>query len=203
MPSRAFNKYVDLRDNATHLVNHAAKLRKKNEAAAKSIFLHAALAAYTAAWDAYIKALADDYFDATVKPLDLSYSAIHSIAKTRMIAAKEKLNTPNSENCRNFCAEYTGFDPWTSWPKVGRYAGQPGSSLHVRNRLNEIFKVRHSFAHGFTMPIYTWNQDPTGAARLTCSVLRNIAQFFSELVKETDFGMALHIANQHGKPSPW
>lgn len=203
MPSHAFAKYVVLRNNAEHLINHAARLRKKADDSAKSIFLHAALAAHTAAWDAYIKALVDDYYNAISRPLDHAYAAIHLIARKRMDAAKEKLNTPNSENSRNFCLEYTGFDPWTSWARVGGRFGVSNSSLHVRERLNEIFKVRHSFAHGFTMPIYAWNQDPSGSARLNCNVLRNTSLFFGGIVKETDAGMASHIMLQRGGLKPW
>jgi hypothetical protein len=203
MSSRALAKYLALSESATLLVDQAAKLRKISDFPAKSIFLHAALAAYTAAWDAYVKALASEYYSATAKPLDRSYDAMHLIAMKRMAVAREKLNTPNSDNSRNFCVEYTGFDPWNSWANVGRYAGVAGSVLHVRERLNEIFKVRHSFAHGLTMPVYTWNQDRAGAACLTCRVLRNVAQFFSALAKETDKGMALHITTQHGIPRPW
>ncbi|WP_186105118.1 HEPN domain-containing protein [Burkholderia gladioli] len=203
MPSQALIKFTGLMGNAKHLVDQAAKLKKKSDTAAKSIFLHAALAAYTAAWDAYIKALAEDYYTSTTNATDTSYNHLHLIAKARMNAAKSKLNTPNSENCRTFLSDYTGFDPWPNWANAGRFAGRPGSSLHAQTRLNEIFKVRHSFAHGFTMPIYSWNQDSSGAAKLNCKGLREIENFFTSLTKETDKGMSGHVATQHGKPPPW
>lgn len=202
MSSTAFLRYVVQREKSNHLINHAATLRKKHESNAKQVFLHAALAYQTATWDVYIKSLATEYYSATSQPHIQSYLAMHSIAKERMEKAKEKLNTPNSENSRNFLIEFTGYDPWPSWIPAGRVYGYT-SVLQVKNHLNEIFKLRHSFAHGFTMPSFAWTQSSNGTNQLSVEILRKTGLFFQKLIESTDSGMASHTATQHGIPKPW
>lgn len=203
MPSQSAAKFKTLLQRAVHLSTQAGMLKKKHQADAKSIFLHAALATQVASWDAYVKALASEYFSVTADPSQPRFNALHTICDSAMIIAKDKLNTPNSENTREFFLKYTAFDPWPCWAGV-RFGTMPlSSTLYVRERLNEIFKVRHSFAHGFTMPGYSWNQNVSGSPQLTCAILQSTSVFFSDLCRNTDKAMAMHIASQHGLPNPW
>ncbi|MFZ5581501.1 MAG: hypothetical protein ACOZCK_02465 [Pseudomonadota bacterium] len=150
-----------------------------------------------------MKALANEYFLVTALAANPRFNAMHSLCAANMENAKEKLNTPNSDNTRNFFLAYTAFDPWPSWSGV-RFGSTPMSSvMHVRNRLNEIFKVRHSFAHGFIMPGYSWNQNAAGTVHLSCSLIKSTSVFFSDLCRNTDKAMAVHIAAQHQLQAPW
>lgn len=202
MSSLAYLQYVAQREKSDYLISHAAALRKKNELNAKQVFLHAALAYQTATWDVYIKSLATEYYNATIQTNNSSYFAIHSIAKSRMEKAKEKLNTPNSENCRTFLIEYTNYDPWVDWIPAGSVYGYT-SILQIKSHLNEIFKLRHSFAHGFSMPVFLWNQNTTGTAELKVETLRKTNNFFKKLIEQTDAGMSKHISVQHSIQKPW
>ena len=77
------------------------------------------------------------------------------------------------------------------------------AGLQVRARLNEILRVRHSFAHGFDIPDYDWTRSPGGKIRLTSKAIQETEAFFKNLVKVTDRGMKTHIELTYGLTSFW
>ncbi len=163
------------------------------------VYYHAALAAYVAAWNAYIGNLVRNFYDVIADPLNPKFDAIHILAKHTAENALTRFNTPNWENTRNILVQYTGYDPIGDWGWTQRRM----SSTQVRERLNEILRVRHSFAHGFDMPAYVWTQSPSGQARLTSKAIQATEAFFKNLVKVTDRGMKSHIESIYGLPSIW
>lgn len=203
MPSAAKLRFDSLVAKAQLLCDQAGKLKKKSEADAKTVFLHAALTTQIAAWDVYVKAITLEYFSATSDATNAKFSALHSILQSRTIEAGKKLNTPNSENCRNHLLIFTGFDPWPCWVNINFGTNLLASSLLIRNRLDEIFTLRHSFAHGLTMPTHTWNTNSSGSAHLSCLIVRHTKTFITQLCEKTDHGIALHIASQHSITRPW
>lgn len=203
MGSLSRTKFESLLSRAALLSAQAAKLNKKPERQAKLTFLHAALTAQVAAWDVYIKAIAAEYFSVTSRPADPAYSAVHGMLQLRMAAAAKKLNTPDSERCREFLISHIGFDPWPSWVNVRFGSSIFSASMLTRSRLDDIFKVRHSFAHGLTMPAYAWNMDLSGTATLSCQLLSDTRRFFLDLCRNTDAAIAIHIVAQHGLAKPW
>ena len=163
------------------------------------VYYHAALAAYVAAWNAYISNLVRDFYDIIADPANPKIDAIYIIAKRGAENALARFNTPNAENTRNLLVQHTGYDPiddWI-WPQRG-IAG-----LQVRVRLNEILRVRHSFAHGFDMPAYSWTELPSGRVRLTSKAIQETEAFFKNLVTVTDRGMKAHIESTYGLTSIW
>ena len=97
-------------------------------------------------------------------PLRVDYHAIHEVARMAGERAMERFNTPNWENARNFLIATTGYDPisdWT-WPRRGM------GVQDVKERLNQILRVRHSFAHGFAIPSYSWTTSKRGASPADC-----------------------------------
>jgi hypothetical protein len=203
MSSRALIEYGSQRSKADYLISHAGSLKLKSQGSEKAILLHAALAAHVAAWDSYVKRLMKEKYSAIFHSNSVDYMALHEISKKRTEKAIEKLNTPNAENCRNFMIESSGFDPWPSWINVRFGNSVLTANLMVNARLNEIFKVRHSFAHGFTMPNFHWNTNAIGGAHLDCSCLRSVSGFFGQLATKTDEGFSTHISTHFGRNKPW
>ena len=163
------------------------------------VYYHAALAAYVAAWDAYINDLVREFYNVIADSSDSRFNAIHTIAQQAAEEALRRFNTPNSENTRRLLVQYTGYDPINDWVWPRRAMG----GLQVRDRLNEILHVRHSFAHGFGMPAYDWTQSPMGRVRLTSKVIQETEAFFKNLVKVTDTGMKAHLNLTYGISNIW
>lgn len=203
MPSTAKIKFDRLISKADLLRIHAGSLRRKSDIDAKIVFLHAALTAQVAAWDVYVKAVALEYFAATSDATNARFMAMHSLLQGRMAEAAKKLNTPNSENSRNHLLIYTGFDPWPTWINTKFGNNLLINSLMVRNRIDEIFTLRHSFAHGLSMPSHSWNTNSSGVAHLNCQIVRQTGAFISDVCQKTDNGFAQYIAIQHSIAKPW
>ena len=165
----------------------------------RQVYYHAALAAYVAAWNAYISNWVHDFYDVIADPLNPKFDAIHTFAKHTAENALTRFNTPNWENTRNIFLQYTGYDPLNNW---GRF--QINMNLEqVRQRLTEILTVRHSFAHGSDMRAYNWTESPSGRIRLTSKAIQETETFFKNLVKVTDNGMKAHIESTYGLASIW
>jgi hypothetical protein len=162
-------------------------------------FLHASLAAQVAAWDSFVKALVDEFFVVVARPLDPNFSSHHAKLQALKDAAKKKFNTPNSDNARTYILIYTGYDPINDWVWPQRRMG----GVLVRERLNEVLHVRHSFAHGHAMPAYQWNTSAAGDARLTMQIIADLSALFVNLVSRTDRGLHSYILTNYGVNSGW
>jgi len=180
-----------------HDVAGDRRLRPQNDSEREAL-CHAHLAAVAAAWNGYIVNLTRDYVPATAKPMDVPYSANHTLVTTLLDRALRKFNTPNAENTRELLTLYTGYDPINDWIWPERGLG----GVQVRARLNEIFKVRHSFAHGYPIPALTWTQSSSGKVMLTKTASRMSEAFFANLVRRTDRGLRSYIKTIHGI-DPW
>ncbi len=159
----------------------------------------AAFVAQVAAWNAYIAGLIDCFFQEVANPRVPTFHAMHTLASTAANSCLGRFNTPNAENTRTLIVSCTGYDPWTDW----QWRARGMNALTVRTRLNEILKVRHSLAHGYTMPGYSWTQAPSGETRLTAETLTWMRAFFNHLVKTTDMGLKLHLNATYGVVPPW
>ncbi len=163
------------------------------------VFYHAALTAYVAAWNAYINNLVDEFYDLISDPANQIFDAVYTIAQQAAENALTRFNTPNWENTRDILRRYTGYDPINDWG-----SSQRNMNLEqIRERLTEILKVRHSFAHGSDTPAYVWTQSPSGQVRLTSKAIQETATFFKNLVKVTDRGMKEHIELTYGLTGFW
>jgi len=200
MPSPASLMY-DRESNKAQILRQTAtdkRLRPMSRIQTQ-VYYHAALASYVAAWDAYINELTRNFFALTANPLDPPFHRVHSLARNAAERALQRFNTPNSENTRNLLVQCTGYDPIADWV----WAARSMNAVEVRERLNQILRVRHSFAHGFSIPNYPWTATPTGRVRLTAKSLQDVEAFFRHLVTATDTGMKQHIEGNYGIVVPW
>lgn len=193
MPSTAAEKFYEGLGRASFL-RETASIRQlyRTPNQQRQIYYHASLASSVAAWDAYINNIINEFFSVTTKAIQPDYHAIHTIAQQSAQAALSRFNTPNWENSRNIVLLYTGFDPISYWVWPSRGLSSP----QVQERLNQILKVRHSFAHGFQLPVYEWTRSPAGKVRLTAEALKYNERFISHLVRSTDKGLKHHIKTQ-------
>lgn len=152
-----------------------------------------------AAWNAYVADLIGCFYQEVSNPLIAQFHAMHTLANTAAVSRLDRFSTPNADNTRNLLIASTGYDPWPdwSWPAKGMNA------ISARIRLNEILKVRHSLAHGFAMPGYSWTQTASGETRLTVEGLNWTRAFFNRLVKMTDDGLKSHVVATYGLTPRW
>lgn len=200
MGSPAHNKYGDAIARAARLTGLMGDTRLRPiERETSQILGHAALTSAVAAWDAYLKELVRVFFAETANPSNPGFQAIHEVARQASELRAQKFNTPNWENAREFLLLGTGFDPIQSWIWPARNM----SAVLVHERLNEILRVRHSFAHGLAIPSYDWIRTPRGNVRLNKAVMAGVEAFFNNLVKRTDIGMKNHIMQTYQKTVLW
>lgn len=198
--SKSKQRYVKAVAAAQLLLGTATDQRLQPIApVAHQTYLHAALAMYVAGWDGYLKAIVREYFTVCANPLDIRYSHALELARLMAEGYLKKFNTPNYENSRSLLLMSTGYDPISDWIWKRRNMG----SQAVKERMNEILKVRHSFAHGSPIPAYQWTMDRSGRIRLTVSDVRLVGRFFDNLVNMTDRGLASFIAGVHQITNPW
>lgn len=200
MPSPAAIKFGNGIKRADKLLKLVGDTRLRPQSREDAVdFSHAALAALVAAWDAYLNKLVDDFFVVTSNPLDVNFHSMHSLLKFAAERSLKKFNTPNYENSRNLLIEWTGFDPlsWWVWPAKSM-------PPHVINqRLNEILKIRHSFAHGFSIPSYGWATSGAGRVEIKVEAVRFTRSLLSHLVAQTDKGMSSFISVNYSISVVW
>ena len=196
MPSPALSTYTTSVNRIQTLRRTATdkRLRPMLQDDEIQVYYHAALTAYVAAWNVYIKNLVRDFYD--VIP---NSSPVYAIARQAAERATERFNTPNWENTQKLLEHCTGHDPINDWI----WSRHRMNGFQVRERLNEILRVRHSFAHGFNMPDYDWTRSPGGKIRLTNKVIQETEAFFKNLVKVTDNGMKAYIESTYGLTNIW
>lgn len=200
MPSPAARKFEASYDRAISVLEIASdtRLRPMSRNVSEALS-HSALAAGVSAWQLYVEQIVRDFINSIYDSSNSKYLNIHSILVNLSDKAIAKLNTPNSENSRNILIEHTGFDPWSvwGWPRAGM------SSYAVRVRLDEILKVRHSFAHGFPMPGYGWNTTAIGRIRLSSKMSRHSLHLLKNIVTKTDRGMMTYIKSSYNVDVNW
>lgn len=159
----------------------------------------AAFVAQVAAWNAYVPALVTCFFREVSNPLNPNFHAMHALAEAAAGSQVDRFNTPNAENTRSLILGSTGYDPWTDW----QWTAIGMNALATRLRLNEILKVRHSLAHGFSMPGFQWTQTAAGRTRLTVESLRWTRRFLNHLVGATDLGLKSHLVTTYRVSPGW
>lgn len=166
----------------------------------KDTCLHAALAMLVASWEGYLESVTIETQRLLADPTHQKLTATLSLLSD--LASKEikRFNTPNADNSRNLLLAYTGFDPINAW----QWSAGGLNAIQSRQRLDEILKVRHCFAHGASIPTNIhWASNRSQPGHLTKAALRMADRFLTHLVGATDAGMAAHLTTVYGVSVRW
>jgi hypothetical protein len=201
MRSKAAAEFYLVRDSARFLITAAGCPPPTSPAEQhKSACLHASWAMLVAAWEAYLERLIREVQQIIADPSHAKLSAVLALLKLITENEVKRFNTPNSENSRNLLYQHTGYDPINDW----QWAKAGLSGIQTRNRLDEILRVRHSFAHGFPIPTnIAWVKNRNTLGRLNVGTLKSVDGFLSNLVKQTDVGMSRHLIAVFGSAPSW
>lgn len=160
---------------------------------------HAALTANVAAWEAFVENAIRHFLHISARPHEPHYHLIHTALVEIAEQELEKFNTPNAENSRRILMRYTGVDPWSHWI----WPARGFNALQVRVLHDEILKVRHSFAHGLSLPAYSWLLDGNRLPRFTQNNLQTVNAHFNNLVVRTDRAIRLQLKTIFGTDAGW
>lgn len=201
MPSRSGAEFLRARDRARLLVAAAGSPPASSPPDAhKASCLHAALAMLVAAWEGYLERLVAEVQQQVTDSTNVRLSSVLALFKAITDREIKHFNTPNAENARNLLYAHTGYDPINDWQWPAGALNGP----QCRQRLNEILKVRHSFAHGFAIPTdVQWARHRSTPGKLTVTVLQSVDRFLSHMVKVTDAGMSNHLSVVFGVMASW
>ena len=163
------------------------------------ILYHASLALNVATWDAYLNDIVIEFFSAISNPLHQQFGAMTGLTRQFADRALKRFNTPNFENARELLTNCTGYDPYADWA----WQRKSLSVLQVKEFLNQVLKVRHSFAHGSAIPAYAWTQNSSGKVRLTKQSVKQAGSLLHHLILRTDHGLSRHISATYGVSLTW
>jgi hypothetical protein len=165
----------------------------------KQIFLHANLAALVSCWETFVKSIAAEFNDNLMRTTD--HNLIQSISISKVMAKRivSRVNTLNYDNSREIILVCTGYDPISDW----LWPAKSLNSTQVKAFLDEILSVRHSFAHGFAMKRFNWNEDARGNVCLSKNTVVLVKDFFRHLGNVTDRQLAQSIRNRFNGTASW
>lgn len=159
----------------------------------------ASLAAYVAAWECYLEQVVGDYYSLVFRPADVAFMDLKAILEQRNARSVSRFNTPNAATSRTLLFECTGYDPINDWNWPRRRLG----GLATRSLLDDVVRIRHTFAHGAPLPGYWWNRSRAGTARLSTNELDIVEGLLSRLVEVTDRNLSMRLRDVYALTGGW
>lgn len=178
--SRALTLFEDQMRSAYALTDPTLLANKSNFE--RQVFYHAEIAARVAAWDAYLNQIIPEALSRVGDPLNAEVLTLKNLVLLHARSNIDKFNTPNFENSRALFVKCIGFDPIVSW-------SWPLRAMNwqlVNVRLNEILRIRHSFAHGFPIPGFNWLPIKGTQVYLTRIAVSEVSKLILHLARTTD-----------------
>jgi hypothetical protein len=196
LPSPAVARFREALERGRVLRGTGVIARSKDD---RQVYYHASLAATVAAWEIYVHQIIRSFFAEIATPANYGFHALHTVAREEAERKLQRFHTPNWENSRELLVFCIGYDPIHDWI----WLRQGLSAQQVREFMNEVLRVRHSFAHGHAMPTYSWNRSNSGRVGLTVAGLRRVESLFVHLARSTDEGVARLIKSSYGRTISW
>ena len=175
-------------DNSKLLIS-AADLRKTT-LVNRQVFYHASLAGAVAAWDSFIKLAIREFVSRIGDNTDPDLMVARQLIDTLVGKQLEKFNTPNYENCQALFQNCIAFDITPHWI----WNVKSLNSQQVKERLNQILKIRHAFAHGTSLPSFIWLPRRANICYLNKMVVVDVSAFLENLAAVTTTGLERHLS---------
>ena len=159
--------------------------------------LKAAIACAVGCWEGYLEAALREFVSRTrVLAQRRSWTLIAQFESIVDKLAAE-LNTPNWDKTRDLLITVTGMDPYASWVWIPKFS----NPTDTKNFFDGILKVRHAFAHGFSVPVDVAGLTHPGVlnATYTLEVLECITFFATK----TDELLEYELQHRHSCVSGW
>jgi hypothetical protein len=159
--------------------------------------LRAAIAQAVGCWEGYIEGALKEFVSRT--RVQAHRRAWVLIAQYESLVDKmtADFNTPSWEKSRDLILNVTGMDPFNSWIWPTRYI----NPNDTKDFFDGILKVRHSFAHGFSVP-----NDIQGVlvkGKLDVAYVNDAIDCLDFFAKTTDSLLEHELKHRHGCTTGW
>ena len=151
MGSAALKKFQDSIVGARVLASFfgIASTASTSQAFTDQCLLKASVGQAVGCWEGYVEAVLPEFVSKTrVHAHRKAWTLIVQFESLVNKLAKD-LNTPSWDKSRELILSVTGMDPYASWIWGPRFSSQTDTKAFF----NGILDVRHSFAHGFAVPM--------------------------------------------------
>jgi hypothetical protein len=200
MPSQALQSFLAARHKARRLSDLSTdkRLRPLRYEEIEPP-LHASLAAYVSGWEIFVESITLEFLDKQITVSSAKASLFAKVLRDEASRTIARFNTLNFNESRDLILRFTGFDPLS----VMNSSRLAMTSTQVQTRLNEILKVRHSFAHGHALPPLAWLTRYAHQSRLSKRAVRSVEALLGDLSENIDRGLAAYAATTIGGPAIW
>lgn len=199
MPSNALGKFSSTITGSKVLLTFNATV---SAASADKLFVEqtcmkAAIASAVGCWEGYLEGALREFVSRTrVLAHRRSWSLIAQFESIVDKLASE-LNTPNWDKARDLLITVTGMDPYASWVWSPRFS----NPTDTKTFLDGILKVRHAFAHGFSVPVDIVG--PLQPGLLDSGYSQDVLDCIVFFATKTDELLEHELMHRHGCPTGW
>ena len=153
--------------------------------------LSAAVAHGVGCWEGYLEAVLREFVSKTrIQAHRRAWTLIVQFEALVDKAASE-LNTPSWDKCRDLILNITGMDVYPSWIWNAKFSNQTDTKAFF----DGVLRVRHSFAHGFSIP-----NDIPGLILAGNLDKASCVEFFAQ---KTDLLLEYELTHRHGCSNGW
>ncbi|TXT36921.1 MAG: hypothetical protein FD135_3936 [Comamonadaceae bacterium] len=199
MSSNALDKFNTTITGAKVLMtfNATASVASTDATFVEQTCFKAAIASAVGCWEGYLEAALREFVSKTrVLAQRRSWSLIAQFESIVDKLAAE-LNTPNWEKTRDLLITVTGMDPYASWVWLPKCT----NPNDTKNFFDGILKVRHAFAHGFSVPVDVIGLTNPGV--LDSGYTQDVLDCITFFATKTDELLAHELMHRHGCTTGW
>lgn len=199
MPSVAHNKFALQISGARVLQSfyNQTSSASNDALAVEQMCLLATVAQAVGCWEGYIEAVVREFVSKT--RIVAHRRSWPLIVQFEMLTDKlaSDLNTPSWEKARDLFILITGADPHSAWTWTPKFTNSTDTKIFY----DGVMKVRHSFAHGFSVPLDT--PGLTAPGKLDLGYSTDVISCIEFFANSTDNLLERELQLRHGCPNGW